>query len=100
VAVVEATAHPLSDAVLDIDDAPWRNSRRRFLDHLLKDPGMGRTAGNLQTNSRQLCFGDICGGHEASRMASRRLLLPALLQLENLLGDTRSAGICNRNRLD
>src|SRR6185437_3227622 len=43
VAVVEAAAHPLPAALVDVDDGAGSNSRRRLLDHLLEDPGMRRT---------------------------------------------------------
>src|SRR6266849_4730681 len=54
VAVVEATPHPLVLSIDDIHHAAARNPLGRLLDHLLKDPWVRRSPGDLQSYCRDV----------------------------------------------
>ncbi len=52
-AVVETTTRKSSVAIDDVDEGARRGPGRRFLDHLLEDPGMSGAAFDLETDQGQ-----------------------------------------------
>jgi hypothetical protein len=52
--IVETPPDPLIIAVNNRDHAAGRNAQDRLLNHLLKNPRMGRTPRNFQANGREI----------------------------------------------